>query len=97
MNFIKIKSRFANRYVFAGFVKRIGILHARILFNFYGLTGFQYYGFAINYKLLFSRNDIGVFFKLWRLKRLAPFWRRNHMSYGDFRIVGSCISVMFLN
>ena len=93
---VDVECRFANRNVFTGFVKRIGILYPRILFYLYGFAGFQNDFLIFNKELLTSFNNIGVFFKFWCLERLAPFCRRDHMGNGNFAIV-CCIAKMFFN
>ncbi len=97
MHFGKIEGRLANGDILAGFVERIGVLYARVLLDFYGLSGREDDRFTGDDELLFTRYNIGVFIELWRLERFGPLGRRNHVRDGNLGIARCRDAVVFLD
>ena len=56
MYFSKIEGRFADRNVFTRFVKRVGVLNARIFLDFYRLSSFQNDNFLNGTKTILELN-----------------------------------------
>lgn len=97
MHFGKIERRLANGDVFARRIKRVRILHARILLDFYGLSGGEDDCFAVYNELFFTGYNIGVFIELRSLERFGPFGRRNHVRDRNIGIACGRDAVVFLD